>query len=191
LLGDTNLEADLIDGLGQQDCDARVHQSLEPEWLVVEALFALCHPEGVQANHLEPKACAVLVGGISETINHRMSQRGEDLRLTAKRTGLVLRALGIRTKLLGKLGRGIELTPAVREKVHKLSQQYGFNRRSLLSVVGDEPDYGGAPCALCTKYDLTGNLKFVALPDRNSANLKNTRRNLLEGGSSTTATELS
>jgi hypothetical protein len=189
LLGDTTLETDLIDGLGQQDCDARVHQSLEPEWLVVEALFALCHPEGVRPNHLEPKACALLVGGISKMINHRMSERGEDVRLTAKRTGLVPRALGIRTKLLGKLGRGIELTSAVREKVHKLSQQFGFNRRSLLTLVGDEPDYGGAPCALCTKYGLTGNLKFVALRDWKSANPKRTRRNLLEGGSSTTPPE--
>jgi hypothetical protein len=163
LLGDTKLETDLIDALDQQDCDARVHRALEPEWFVVEALFALCHPDGARPNPLQPKTCAILVGGIAKTINHRMSEQGEDVRLTAKRTGLVLRALGIRTKLLGKLGGGIELTAAVREKVHQLSQQFGFNRRSLLTLVGDEPDYGGAPCALCTKYGLTGKLKFVAL----------------------------
>jgi hypothetical protein len=154
------MEAGLIDVLGQQDSDVRVQRSLEPEWLVVEALFSSSHAQYDETNPLESKAFTMLVGGIAKTINQRMSERVEEVRLTAKKTGLVLRALGIRTKCLGKYGRGIEFHAAMREKVHELSKQFGITRRDLLSLVGDEPEYGGAPCELCEKYGVTGGLEI-------------------------------
>ena len=36
-------QADLIAVLQEQDSDMQVERSLEPEWVIVEALFAICH----------------------------------------------------------------------------------------------------------------------------------------------------
>jgi hypothetical protein len=160
LLGDVELETELIGMLEQQDRDARIQRTLEPEWLVLEALFSLCHPRP-RHDGLIPKATGILVGGVADEVNQAMADRGEDVRLSAKKTGLILRALGFRTKSLGKLGRGLELTTVVREHVHRLSERFGLDRKMLLSIVGDEPVYGGEMCALCEKFGLTAGLKFV------------------------------
>jgi len=189
LLGDSELEAGLVEVLQRQDEDSRVLQSLEPEWLVVQALFALCHETSPWGTRLPRKLAAVLVGGIAEKINLRMSELGEDLRLSAKKTGLVLRELGVRTKVLGNLGRGIELTPALRETVHKISRNFGVDRRSLINPVGGEPAYGGAPCTQCEKFGLTGGLKYVGAPERAPVGPIRTRPGLFEGESSTASTE--
>jgi hypothetical protein len=190
LLGDTELENCLIDVLDQQDHDARIQQSLEPEWLVMETLYDLCHQDDARPRRFLRKTCSIPVGGIAKMINQRMENRGEDVRVPAKKTGLILRGLGIRTTSLGNQGRGIQLTSVVREKVHKLSRQFGFNRRNLLSE-GDQAEYGGAPCALCEKYGLTAGLKFVALPEWTPTRSIRARRALFEEESTTGSSESS
>jgi hypothetical protein len=64
--------------------------------------------------------------------------------------------LGFRTKSLGRLGRGLELTTVVREHVHRLTERLGLDRKMLLLIVM----YGGEPCALCEKFGLTAGLKL-------------------------------
>jgi hypothetical protein len=100
MLGDAMLEDRLIAILGENDRDARIERSLEPEWLVVEALFDLCH------KYLEskPDAFHILVGGVSSHINQSLEFRGEGIRLTARSAGSILKSLGIRTRRLGNLG---------------------------------------------------------------------------------------
>jgi hypothetical protein len=165
LLGEAELEDDLVSMLDQQDRDARMQRALEPEWLVAEALFALCHP-GPTSEGYCPKRISVLVGGIANIINEQMKRRGEDITMSAKKTGLVLRSLGIRTKSLGNLGRGIVTTPATRTGIHRVAQKLGISRRNLLPITGIELEYGGAPCALCEKFRLTSGLKFVELTEQ-------------------------
>lgn len=165
LCDDGDIQNELIAVLDQQDSDARVQRALEPESLVAEALFALCHPNEVTRSSLLRKASCICVGGIAEMVNQRMSERGEDVHLSAKRVGLTLQVLGFRTKSLGNLGRGIELSSAVCEKTHEVARQFGISRRNLLSTVGDEPEFGGAPCALSEKFGVTDGLKFIALPE--------------------------
>ncbi len=179
LLGDAESERKLIAVLDQHDSDSRVQRLLEPEWLIAEALFDLCHQDAAGPNRLLRQFSSILVGGIAHNVNVRMSERGEEIRMSAKRAGLILRALGVRTKSLGKLGRGIEFTSVVREKVHELSRQFGFDRRTLLSSAGEDQEYGGAPCTLCEKYDLSGGLKFVALAEWETIDVK--RRKLSRG----------
>jgi hypothetical protein len=162
--GDSEIQNRLIDMLEQQDADALVRRALEPEYLVAEQLFALCHPNEVTQSRSPRKVLSITVGGLAQIINHRMSKLGEGVHLSAKRVGLTMQALGFRTKLLGNQGRGIELSSAVCEKTHQVARQFGVSRRNLLCIVGDEPEYGGAPCALCEKFGVTGGLKFVALP---------------------------
>jgi hypothetical protein len=157
LLGEAMLEDKLFAILREYDREARVERSLEPEWLVVEALFDLCH-EGIANNR---RICEILVGGVSTRINKSLTFRGEDIRVTAKKVSGVLKGLGIRTRRLGNLGRGLTFTSAAKRKIHDLARRLGFDRADFATLPGLESGYGGTPCALCEQFDLTGNLRFV------------------------------
>jgi hypothetical protein len=179
LLGNADLEKDLSEILHEQDRDARVHRALEPEWLVAEVLFGLCHPRPLTSG-LFPTIVSAFVGSIAATVNEKMKERGEGVTLTAKKTGLVLRALGFRTQLLGSLGRGVVFTPAVRAAIHRLAQRLGINRRNLVPSLDDAPKYGGAPCALCEKFSLTGGLRLAEFAEPRPPRRSGHRRRLFE-----------
>jgi len=166
LLGDAESTSTVLKILGERDDEARIERSLEPEWLVAEALFSACH-EGMEKGYLVSE---ILVGGVAAEINQRLQTRNEDIRLKAKKVGLVLKSLGLRTVSLGRLGRGLQLTSVMKRKIHELAARLGIDRRAISSLMGLESGYGGTPCALCEEFDLTGGLRFVSLnrfPPRN------------------------
>ena len=70
----------------------------------------------------------------------------------AKKVGLVLKSLGLRTILLGRMGRGLELTSVMKRKIHELAARLGIDRRAISSLMGLESGYGSAPCALCEEF---------------------------------------
>ncbi len=175
LLGNMILEDKLIEILREFDREARMERSLEPEWLVIDALFALCHEHfefGVGDSH-------VLVGGLSSYVNKILSWRGEDLRMTARGVGGVLKSLGIRTIRLGKLGRGLTLTSAMKTKIHELARRFGFDRLDFATLAGLESGYGGQPCLLCEKTGLTAGLKFFEPRTRPLRKLQGNQRGRL------------
>jgi hypothetical protein len=157
LLGEAMLEDKLFAILRESDREARVERSLEPEWLVVEALFDLCH-EGIAHNRMISE---ILVGGVSAHINKSLAFRGEDIRVTTKKVSGALKGLGIRTRKLGKLGRGLTFTSVMKKKIHDLARRFGFDRTDLATLAGLESGYGGPSCVLCEQFGLTGNLRFV------------------------------
>ena len=157
LLGQPTIEDKLIAILGEFDLDARIERSLEPEWLVVEALFASWH------KHI---GSYFLVGGLCAQINSSLEFRGEDFRLKARSVGGVLKSLGLRTRKLGNLGRGLTSTSAIGTTIHELAQRLGFDRRDFATLSGLEAGYGGSPCVLCEKFGLTAGLRFVDLQTR-------------------------
>lgn len=159
LLGDSAITTELLAILRDYDNDVRIERFLEPEWLAVEAIFDACH-EGMEN---ERTISEILVGGVAVHVNARLEFRGEDLRLGAKKIGLVLRSLGLRTTRLGRLGRGLRLTCVVQRKVHEIARQLGIDRRTIATLPGLENGYGGAPCALCEEFGVTGGLKFVGI----------------------------
>lgn len=162
LLGDAIFEDRLFAILQEYDREARIERSLEPEWLVVEALFNLCHKDmGFSRNE-----SALLVGGLSSHINEALAFRGEGIRVTARSVGSVLKSLGIRTRRLGNLGRGLTLTSVLRTKIHELARRFGFDRTDFATFSGLETGYGGPPCVLCEEVGLTGGLRFVDLTAR-------------------------
>ena len=70
---DPQRQANLIAILRDSDDAIRVTQSLEPEWLVAEALFRMCDeylPGGEQL-------CELLVGGVADEVNYMLKLRGE------------------------------------------------------------------------------------------------------------------
>jgi len=162
LLGEATLEDKLFEILQEYDREARIERSLEPEWLVVEALFDLCHKDmGFSRNNSD-----ILVGGLSSHINESLAFRGEGVRVTARSVGSVLKSLGIRTRRLGNLGRGLTFTSVLKRKIHELARRFGFDRTDFASLAGLETGYGGPPCASCEEFGLTGGLRFVDLTAR-------------------------
>jgi hypothetical protein len=157
LLGDVGLTSTLVRILSEHDSDSRIARLLEPEWLVAESLFALCH-EGMENGRLVSE---ILVGGVAAHVNKRLRVQGEDCELTAKKVGLVLSSLGIPASRLGRMGRGLRLTTFVKGKIHEIAGALGINRRNIATSAGLEAGYGGAPCEHCEKFELLGGLHFV------------------------------
>jgi hypothetical protein len=158
-LGSAANTSTLLRILRDQDDDARIERSLEPEWLVAEALFALCH-EGMESGR---RIAEILVGGVAAEVNQTLQIRGEDIRYGAKKVGLVLKSLGVRTALLGRMGRGLKLTSDLKRKIHELAAQLGIDRRAIAASTALEFGYGGAPCVLCKQFGLTSGLRFVKI----------------------------
>ncbi len=158
-LGQAMLEDKLIAILREDDREARIERSLEPEWLVVEALFDLCHKYMECDYH-------IFVGGVSSHINKSLALRGEGISVTARSVGSVLKSLGIRTRRLGNLGRGLTFTSIVRKEIHELARRFGFDRTDFATLAGLESGYGGPPCVSCKEVGITANLRFVDLKAR-------------------------
>ena len=149
----------LIKILSEHDDEARIERSLEPEWLVAKTLFAVCH-EGMESG---PPVSEILVGGLTGKINQRLLIQGEDIKLGAKKVGLVLKSLGVRTVPLGRLGRGLKITTVLKRKIHEIAAQLGIDRRAFATLPGLEAGYGGAPCPLCKKFGITGGLRLAKI----------------------------
>ena len=91
----------------------------------------MCHQE---------KASRVLCGQIAERINATLKWEGEEAELEPRAVGEKLRSLGLTTGRQGSLGRGIQLTSAVRGKIHELARAYSLHP-------GSDPKFAG--CSLC------------------------------------------
>ena len=137
-----------------------MERALEPEWVVGEALFSLCH-EGMEKDLLVSE---ILVGGVAAHVNRRLEIRGEDFRLSARKAGATLKSLGVRTERLGRLGRGLRFGSALRRQIHEIAMQLGIDRRTIAPLTALEQGYGGAACSLCEQWGLTGGLRFAEIP---------------------------
>jgi hypothetical protein len=83
--------------------------------IVVEAMFSVCHEERTQS---------LYVSEIALIVNSILRKRGEILEMTPKQIGNKLRAMGITTKRLDALGRGIQLLDPIRQYIHRLAWNY-------------------------------------------------------------------
>jgi len=90
LLGAEPFTSEILEVLEDHDAEARVGRSFEPELLVAEALMAVCH-EGNKVGNFES---GLLVGDAANEVNEKLRDRREDLQLSAKNVGIVLRSLG-------------------------------------------------------------------------------------------------
>ncbi len=159
LQGDMARQSSLISILRDRDRDVRVARTLEPEWLVAEALFRVCHVQVPKGGVVHD----ILVGIVAYDVNELLHNRGEGFRLTARKVGAVLSTLGIKTMRRGNLGRGMVVDLSFHRKVHQLARDLGLDRTILTSIPAIEHGYGGAPCKLCEEFGVTGGLRFVEL----------------------------
>lgn len=155
--GKPQVIAQLLTILKERDNEVRIEQSLEPEWLVVETLFAMCHDRRSPGDSVSETT----IGGVASCLNSRLQQRGEAFKFSPKKIGGVLRGLGIRPIPLGNLGNGLRYTSVMKEQIHKLAGHFNIDRRTIVYSGGLEAGYGGLACELCEKFGVTGGLRFV------------------------------
>jgi len=175
LLGDPENTAELLAILGESDEEARIERSLEPEWLITEDLFDLVHKREKGGD----RTTNILIGGVAAYVNRRMQNQGEDIRLSAKRAGAVVKGLGLRTGRLGRWGRGLKMTSSLKRKIHEIAQQLGIDRRTIAPLAAVEAGYGGAPCSLCEELGLTGGLHFDRITEFPQRKARMSRRGSL------------
>ena len=156
-LGNEKETSDVLEVFHRHDDEARIERSLEPEWLVAEFLLGYCH-EGLENGS---GVRWISVGGVAVQVNKNLEYRNEELRLSAKKAGLVLKSLGLRTRRIGNRGRGLALTDGTKRIIHEIAAQLGIDRRTIAPLAALDAGQGGAPCTLCKKFNLTGGLRFV------------------------------
>jgi hypothetical protein len=101
--------------LQEQDEEIRSDRTAEPESIVIEAVLFFCH---------QAKKDSVRVGDVAKAANAILAGRGETIQLQPRAVGQQLKALGLRTRRLGKSGRGLLLDHKLRRDVHRLARDY-------------------------------------------------------------------
>jgi hypothetical protein len=162
LHGDPQRQASLAIILRARDEDNRVARMLEPEWLVVEALFRICHEKYPGGG----KVVEILAGSVASEIRSMLDDWCEEPKFSARKAGSVLSALGLKTERLGSHGRGFAVNVPFRRKLHHLARDFGLDRRALVSTGAIEAGYCGEQCPLCEEFGLTAGLRSVPVDRR-------------------------
>jgi energy-coupling factor transporter ATP-binding protein EcfA2 len=179
LLGDERLESELLEALEEKNQEALVDRGQEDGCYVTKALFLKCHP---------PENGVLMVGEIAEFTNRFRVMDGLD-DLSPRKVGAVLKVLGLKTVQLGSWGRGIELTPAFRRRVHMLARQFGITRRDITNWMAVKEGYAGHACATCDELGLMGGLRPSPLPRSRPQRLPLSSERAKDGKSAETAVD--
>jgi hypothetical protein len=131
--GNNELERELLAIVTLHDKQARIDRQSEPEWAVMIALLRYTHLRGPGA------PTSVTAGQLAKSVQCVLEQSGESYRLTPKKVGVLLGSLGFRTKALGSLGRGVEISKEFVRSVHETATRHGICTADLLlpDVISD------------------------------------------------------
>lgn len=145
--GDIALERELLAIVTPHDSAARIERYGEPESAVMIALLRHTHVRGPGAPTF------VTAMNLAASDNYELEQSGESYRLTPRKVGKIVRALGFRTKKLGSLGRGVEFSREFVVSLHKTAKRFGICTADLLlpDVISD--GFGGT-CLDCEREGL-------------------------------------
>lgn len=160
IAGDAELESKLLAILEANISEAGVGRDAEPEWFVALALLS-------QAHALGPGAPVYWsVKEIAESARSNADHVGTLFIESDRRTGSILRALGLKTRIIGSKGRGFKSSSQLKDQIHEIAKTLGI-------CVGDlwTPDLGDAPvtCERCARYRLNFDnegrkLRFSPIP---------------------------
>lgn len=144
MLGNEELQERLAGALESQVHSMQFDRFGEPEWVVMVALYGLCHDAN---NDLYVRALTV-------EINRIFRESGERSFYSAKRVGQILnKSLRFPTRRRGE-GYWLELTLAVVRKIHSQAKAMGINRSDMLPSISVESGLAGQPCSLCSELGL-------------------------------------
>jgi hypothetical protein len=131
IVDDDSLQSLVPMVLQPQDQDVRARRTDSVHAVEIEAALFLSH---------ETKRGQARIGEITTIANGILKGRGESIQLDPREVGNHLRALGLFSERLGRTGRGIRFTSAIRRKIHDLARAYDV--RSL---------QGHARCEFCAE----------------------------------------
>jgi hypothetical protein len=120
IVGDSDLQAQVIRLLRDQDRESRLRRTDSPQAVIVEAGLFLSH---------EGRRAQARVGEFTDVANAILKGRGEVIELGPRAVGDILRSVGLFSQRLGSAGRGIRFGNGIRRKFHDLAR--AFDVRSL------------------------------------------------------------
>jgi hypothetical protein len=144
LLGNEELLERLAEILESQARFVQFDRFGDPEWVVMLALYALCHEF-----HGD-----LYLARVTEESNRMLRESGEGKPYSSHKVGRIMRrSLGFDA---GRRGEGyrIELSLEIRRKIHSHAKAMGIKRGDILHPSSVESGVAGPACHLCTEFDL-------------------------------------
>jgi hypothetical protein len=121
LLGDPELEGELLGIINPHDAQARTDRYGEPEWVVMTALLGTIHIRGAGSALLTVKK-------LTSVVEFNLANAGESYHLEPRKVGEILRSLGFPTERLGSLGRGLRISRELVRSIHITARNLGICR---------------------------------------------------------------
>ena len=144
MLGDEELQERLARVLESQLHSIQFDRFNEPEWVVMLALYSLCHVANGDS----------YVHDLTEETNRILRQNGEPGRYSPKKVGQILnKSLAFPTRRRGE-GYRVELTLAIRRKIHSQAKAMGIKRADIVHWANVKSGLAGEPCSLCTELEM-------------------------------------
>jgi hypothetical protein len=144
MLGNEELQERLAGALESQVHSTQFDRFSEPEWVVMLAFFSLCHTANGDS----------YVHGVTDEANRILRENGETHFYSPKMVGRILnKSLGFATRRRGE-GYRVELTVAIRRKIHSHAKGMGITRADILHWCSVESGLAGDPCSLCSEFGM-------------------------------------
>lgn len=131
IVGDEELQSQVIPLLRPRDREIRVDRAALLEAIVLEALLAACH---------DGHAGSLSVTYITQMINSISAGRGETQEISPEIVGWKLRALGLRTEFISGGRKGLAFHPEIRATIHRLAAAFGVRSLQQGAVGNRCPD---------------------------------------------------
>lgn len=128
--GDDELQSGVIEMLRAHDDDVVAAHAEELSAIVLEGLLVCCHEAKDTATGRE----------ISELSNAILVGRGDPRDISPESVGWRLKGLGFHTEPIGRLGRGLRFSNAIRSRIHDLARAFGVV--SVRGIAAAECPYG-------------------------------------------------
>lgn len=146
LLGDPELERELIEIVKPHDAQAKLDRHGEPELAVMTALYSRIH--------IHDTTHTLTVKQLTSLVEFELATIGESYRLTPRKVGEILRSLGFSTQKLGCQGRGFRISKHLVRSVHITAKNLGLCRGDILVPEISDDGFAGAPCRDCEEAGL-------------------------------------
>jgi len=170
LLGDPELQQQLVKALQPRNEDAHLERCSELEWAVLQALYSEAHLR--RGYHF--------IGNLTQAVERFLALSGETQGLKPRKIGEIVRAsFGCRTTRSGN-GYYVVFGPQERRRIHELVSNYGMKRSDILDTVPVQAGCAGPPCRLCDEFGLNTDHRGNLLRCVKSDAPPRTRRGLFE-----------
>ena len=126
-----DVQSEMTSLLEERNLQVQSEFETNPLSIVIEAMLSFCHK----------KVKSVRVAEVATAANAISEQDGETLELSAKAAGDKLKLLGLRTQRIDARSRGLFLTEATRQLIHKRAWDYGVTKTRDMQLCKDSKHF--------------------------------------------------